>query len=127
MQILRDNPDTLQGAIATATKEQNLRARANLSSHYHSHSLSSDRNEEPMEIDHYRPLRCFKCKKTGHSSKTCRNVPILNDAKRKTQISYAGTVAKKVTYCDYVNKIVMDGLKDLGQVKNSDGHSRKTR
>ena len=45
----------------------------------------------------------------------------------KPQISYAGAVAKKVTYCDYVNKIVMDGLKDLGQVKNSDGHSRKTR
>ena len=82
MKILRDNPDTLQGAIATATKEQNLRARANLSSHYHS-PYKSDRKEEPMEIDHYRPLRCFKCKKTGHSSKTCRNVHLLNDAKRK--------------------------------------------
>ena len=32
-----------------------------------------------------------------------------------------------IIYCYYVNKIVMDGLKDLGQVKNSDGHSRKTR
>ena len=30
MKILRDNPDTLQGVIATATKEQNLRARASL-------------------------------------------------------------------------------------------------
>ena len=72
----------MQGAIATATKEQNLRARANLSSHYHS-PYKSDRKEESMEIDHYRPLRCFKCKKTGHLSETCRNVHILNDAKRK--------------------------------------------
>ena len=30
MKILRDNPDTLQGAISIATKEQNLRARVNL-------------------------------------------------------------------------------------------------
>ena len=30
MKILRDNPDTLQGAITIATKEQSLRARANL-------------------------------------------------------------------------------------------------
>ena len=45
----------------------------------------------------------------------------------KTQISYDETVAKKVTYCDYVNKIVMDGLKDLEQVKNLDKHSRETR
>ena len=30
MKILCDNPDTLLGAIAIATKEQNLRARANL-------------------------------------------------------------------------------------------------
>ena len=45
----------------------------------------------------------------------------------KTQISYTGAVAKKVTYCDYVNKKIMDGLKDLEQVKNTDGRSRKTR
>ena len=62
MKILRDNPDTLQGGIATATKEQYLRARAYLSLHYHS-PYKSDRKEEPMVIDNYRPLRCFKCKK----------------------------------------------------------------
>ena len=82
MKILRDNPDTMQGASATATKEQNLRARANLLSHYHS-PYKSDRKEEPMEIDHYRPLRCFKCQKTDHLSKPCKNVRILYDAKRK--------------------------------------------
>ena len=49
MKILSDNPDTLQGAIATATKEQNLRTRANLSSHYHS-PYKSERKEEPMEL-----------------------------------------------------------------------------
>ena len=77
MKILRNNPDTLQGAIAFATKEQNLRARANLSPLYHS-PYKLDRKEEPIEIDHYRPLRCFKCKKTGHSSKICRNVQCNN-------------------------------------------------
>ena len=45
MKILLDNP------AATATKEQNLRARANISSHYHS-PYKSERKEEPMESDH---------------------------------------------------------------------------
>ena len=95
---MHDNTDNLQEAIAIATKEQNLRARANLSSHYPS-PYKLDRKEEPMEIDHYSPLRCFKCKKTGHSSKTYRNVQILNDANhKKIQISYVGAAAKKVTY-----------------------------
>lgn len=78
MKILRDNPNTLQGAITIATKEQNLRARVNLSTNFNWHN-KSERKEEPMEVDHYRPLRCFKCKKTGHLSKACRNVHVLND------------------------------------------------
>ena len=35
MKILRDNPDTLQGAISVANKEQNLRAHVNLSGSFH--------------------------------------------------------------------------------------------
>lgn len=75
MKILRDNPDTLQGAISIATKEQNLRARVNQSSSFHS-GRKIERKEEPMEVDvdHYRPLQCFKCKKMGHTAKKCRVV-----------------------------------------------------
>ena len=42
------------------------------------------------------------------------------------QMSYIRAVAKKVKYCDYVRMIVMDRLKDLEKVMNTDGHSRKT-
>lgn len=78
MKILRDNPDTLQGAISIATKEQNLRARVNHSSTFHS-AQKSERREEPMEVDHYRPIKCFKCKKIGHTAKKCRVVNSVNN------------------------------------------------
>ena len=78
MKILRDNPDTLQGAISIATKEQNLRARVNLSSSFHP-PYKSERREELMEVDHYRPVKCFKCRKTGHTKKNCKNVNSVDD------------------------------------------------
>ena len=46
MKRLRDYSDTLQGAISIATNEQNLRARVNLSSYFHS-PYKSERREEP--------------------------------------------------------------------------------
>ena len=51
MKILRDQSDTLQGAVATCTSEQNLRARVKMSRHgsYSTHT--------PMEVDHSRGQR----------------------------------------------------------------------
>ena len=48
MKILRDQPDTFQGAEATCTNEQNLRTRVQMSRHgsYSIHTL--------MEVDHSR-------------------------------------------------------------------------
>ena len=45
MKILREQPNTLQGAVATATNEQNLRARVQMS-----HKGSNV--PTPMEVDH---------------------------------------------------------------------------
>ena len=48
MNILRDQPGTLQGAVATCTNELNLRTRVHMSCHgsYSTHT--------PMEVDHSR-------------------------------------------------------------------------
>ena len=80
LKILRDRPNTLQGAISIATNEQNLRARVALS-----HPV---RNEQPMEVDHsrnrrfFRPhqnnrqinaVKCWKCGQEGHILRDCRS------------------------------------------------------
>ena len=49
MKILRDKQHTLQGAIAIATNEQNLRVRVQIS-----HSYAQSSRPEPMEVDHSR-------------------------------------------------------------------------
>ena len=78
LKILRDNPDTLQGAISFATKEQNLRARVNFSSSFHP-PYKSERRDEPLELDHYRPLKCHKCHELGHTKKNCKSVNSSDD------------------------------------------------
>ena len=45
MKILRDQPNTLQGAVGVATNEQNLRTRVQMS-----HQNTSS-NHTPMEVD----------------------------------------------------------------------------
>lgn len=83
MKILREQPNTLQGAVATATNEQNLRARVQMS-----HQGSNV--PTPMEVDHSRgqqykfnrfkkinsiqnrPSRCWTCGQMGHISRDCR-------------------------------------------------------
>ena len=92
MKILRDQQHTLQGAIAIATNEQNLRVRVQMS---HSHAQSS--HPEPMEVDHsrgqkfrgqnqykyrrvnsanpaqnLRQVKCWNCGMFGHISQECR-------------------------------------------------------
>ena len=92
MKILRDQQHTLQGAIAIATNEQNLRVRVQMS---HSHAQSSC--PEPMEVDHsrgqkfsgqnqykyrrvnsanpaqnLRQVKCWNCGMFGHISQECR-------------------------------------------------------
>ena len=84
MKILRDQPDTLQGAVVTCTNEQNLRTRVQMSRHgsYSTHT--------PMEVDHSRgqrykygdkfkkvnstsnrPIKCWTCGQMGHISRDC--------------------------------------------------------
>ena len=83
MKILREQPNTLQGAVATTTNEQNLRARV---------QMSHQGSNVPilMEVDHSqgqqykfnrfkkinstqnRPSRCWTCGQMGHISRDCR-------------------------------------------------------
>ena len=84
MKILRDQPDTLQGAVATCTNEQNLQTRVQVARHgsYSTHT--------PMEVDHSRgqrykygdkfkkvntsnrPIKCWTCGQMGHISRDCK-------------------------------------------------------
>ena len=83
MKILREQPNTLQGAVATATNEQNLRARVQMS-----HQGSNV--PTPMEVYRSRgqqykfnrfkkinstqnmASRCWTCGQMGHISRDCR-------------------------------------------------------
>ena len=80
MKILRDLPDTLQGAVVIATTEQNLRNRVQL-------SHNTTQKETPMEIDHSR----------GQSSDI--KIDLTESIVRKTHSpddqSDVGTVVKK--------------------------------
>ena len=94
LKILRENPKTLETAIEIAMKEQNLRKRLNLRNtdnvrsdepvhearldttpHFLAQTSGqtpyTNRYEEPMEIDHYRGVQCYKCRKKGHKANKC--------------------------------------------------------
>ena len=90
LKILRDQPDTLQGAVAICTNEQNLRTKVQMSHH------DSNNSHTPMEVDHSRgqrfkfknkfnrvnstlntetqcQIRCWHCGMLGHISRDCKN------------------------------------------------------
>ena len=59
IKILRDQPATLQGAVAVATNEQNFRARVQMSHHrgYTRAQHTHHAQHTPMEVDHSRGQR----------------------------------------------------------------------
>lgn len=88
MKVMRDNPATLGAAVNSAMNEQNLRKRFDLragrSSKY------EQKTDEPMDVDHYRPVRrCFKCKQTGHLANKCtiKHINFVQTNRRQTQNS----------------------------------------
>lgn len=69
--ILRRHPETLEHAVAIATDESNLRQRVLCG------RVPDIRQEEPMDVSHMRPVRCFKCHKTGHKAPDCKQVRVV--------------------------------------------------
>ena len=77
MKVMRENPDKFQTAVTVAMNEQNLRQRFNLRSNPHT-ANPPVRKEEPMEIGHMRPRKCYKCHKVSHIAKNCRSKGHVN-------------------------------------------------
>ena len=69
MKVIYNNPNTFQGAVTTVMNEQNLCRMFNLCCT----SSPTIREEEPLEIGHVRPRKCYKCHKLGHIAKHCRS------------------------------------------------------
>lgn len=80
MKVMRENPATLANAVICASTEQNLRARFNLrlGKSYNKTVEHSHRQEQPMEVDHVRPGRCYNCNKIGHKARECRSKKSIN-------------------------------------------------
>lgn len=64
MKVMRENPRTFDEAVNIANSEENLRRRFNL----------RVGREEPMEVDHIRNRKCFKCGNPNHQARDCRMV-----------------------------------------------------
>ena len=93
MKVMRDNPNTLAAAVASAMGEQNLRKRFEL------RASRSTRQDEPMEIGHNRSeRRCYKCNKRGHLATHCRakTVNSLTDRQSDRQVDRQQSYLKNI-------------------------------
>ena len=72
LKLMRENPATFIAAVQLATQEQNLRTKFDLRTK--NRYQSTPERHEPMEVDHFRQMKCFKCHKRGHRAKDCRVV-----------------------------------------------------
>ena len=79
MKVMRENPLTLQAAVAVATREEDLRVRYDLRLNQNQETQKVKHRprvpidpEEPMEVGHARSRRCYKCNRLGHIAKHCR-------------------------------------------------------
>ena len=87
IKVMRENPDNFQDSVTTAMTEFNFRKRVDLRTghDYYSRSNFDSRQEEPMDVSHYRPKqkfnpkfkqkfqRCRICGRTNHPTNRCRN------------------------------------------------------
>ena len=83
MKVMRANSKTISEGVEVAIQEQNLRKRFNLRSHNNQAPLLTTQEMdtrliEPMEIDNFRNVKCFKCFDFGHSAQNCPNIACQN-------------------------------------------------
>ena len=91
IRLMREGHRTLQAAVASATKEQNLQRRFNL--RFGTAKTPVEREEEPMDWETSyvnrvsTPKQCHKCYKFGHIARNCqsRGVPV-----REVRAQYQG-------------------------------------
>lgn len=138
MKILRENPRNLESAVEVAMKEQNLRKRLNLRSadttksteplnearfdttpHFMAQNFGqapyTSRYEEPMEVDHYRGIQCYKCKKKGHKANKC-STNQSSKSQKQQPFKYSKTV-NSVTPDSNKNNIQCWRCHEYGHVK----------
>lgn len=98
MRILRDDPRTFEQAVESAIREVNIRKRFSFREESNTRPQREVQNFQnrngqvtPMEVDHSRPKRCYKCKRTGHFSKDCRSrrVYAVNESPRNQNFNFA--------------------------------------
>ena len=83
MKVMRANSKTFAEGIEVAIQEQNLRKRFNLRSDSNQAPLlpsqeTDTRLIEPMEIDYFGNVKCFKCCEFGHRAQNCPNIACQN-------------------------------------------------
>lgn len=75
LRILREDPKTLANAVNSALTESQLQKRFDMRRSKYNQSEFIDRQDEPMDISHFRPsnIKCKFCKRIGHRIGNCRD------------------------------------------------------